>query len=775
MYIVNTKCILFFVIGFFLSIMTVSALQGKKTLTIADEIGLIHFGDPYTGQAEEVQFSPDGEYFAVDTERGRLDLNRVDDSLSFYRSKDVTRYLERSDKSQLPFPIWVANRFTGKEGPIIKDWRWLSDSSGVAFLERTIDGNERLVLADIRKQMIEPLTSAGETVKAFDVRDRQHYVFTATNLVERKQLQNGRRAPAIIVTGHSLWDLLLPDDQVAVRQSLTYTTPILWAVVDGKRFEVKHDGIPIVSSESLALSPDGTSLVTVMPVPEVPVSWETLYPPSYASSVSRIQAGHKSAHQYVQINLRTGSVQSLTEAPLSNDAGWWAFGNPSWSSDGQAILLPGTFLRSKDNLPSRPCLAIVDLFSSTRTCVWRIKARTGPGPRDKEEGYNLVIGARFTSSDKGRLTVTFQELKDGVYGSLRTIEHRLAADGTWQVAGQSEDLAAVGRNGLRVAVEQGLNEPPRLVASNEGTSRVIWDPNPQLKNLDLGQASVYTWKDKEGKQRKGGLFKPSDYKAGQRYPLVIQTHGFSESQFLPSGVYPTAFAARALSTSGIFVLQVGEVGDCSYETPDEGPCNAAGYETVAKQLVSEGLVDPERIGIIGFSRTCFHVMETLTSGSNHFKAASITDGIMGGYPEYLFFEQITKSFDSIMGAKPFGEGLQQWLKRSPGFNLDKVTAPLLVVGAGPHSLLYMWEPYAGLRDLNKPVELMMLNTDEHVLSNPAVRMASQGGSVDWFRFWLQDYEDPDHTKAEQYARWRDLRKLQLENESRLRTPQPASN
>jgi hypothetical protein len=50
--------------------------------------------------------------------------------------------------------------------------------------------------------------------------------------------------------------------------------------------------------------------------------------------------------------------------------------------------------------------------------------------------------------------------------------------------------------------------------------------------------------------------------------------------------------------------------------------------------------------------------------------------------------------------------------------------------------------------LQKPVDLIMLNTDEHVLTNPAVRMASQGGSVDWFRFWLKDEEDPDPAKAE---------------------------
>ena len=124
----------------------------------------------------------------------------------------------------------------------------------------------------------------------------------------------------------------------------------------------------------------------------------------------------------------------------------------------------------------------------------------------------------------------------------------------------------------------------------------------------------------------------------------------------------------------------------------------------------------------------------------------------------------SQELDAMIGAPPFGEGLQQWLKRSPGFNLDKVNTPLLVVGEGPLSLLSMWEPYAGLHHLQKPVDVIMLNTDEHVLTNPAVRLASQGGLVDWFRFWLQDYEDPDPKKKEQYERWRGLKKMQEEQE-----------
>jgi hypothetical protein len=45
-------------------------------------------------------------------------------------------------------------------------------------------------------------------------------------------------------------------------------------------------------------------------------------------------------------------------------------------------------------------------------------------------------------------------------------------------------------------------------------------------------------------------------------------------------------------------------------------------------------------------------------------------------------------------------------------------------------------------------------------------MASQGGSVDWFRFWPHGYEDPDPSKANQYKRWRGLAKMQLENDAK---------
>jgi hypothetical protein len=91
--------------------------------------------------------------------------------------------------------------------------------------------------------------------------------------------------------------------------------------------------------------------------------------------------------------------------------------------------------------------------------------------------------------------------------------------------------------------------------------------------------------------------------------------------------------------------------------------------------------------------------------------------------------------------------------------MDKVQTPLLLLQPGPVSVFADWEPYAALRYLKKPVDLIMLQSGTHVMTNPTQRLASETINVDWFRFWLQDYEDPAPEKAEQYKRWRELRTL----------------
>lgn len=611
-----------------------NAQQAKKPFTVADDIGMTLF-HALGITREKIEFSPDGNYFAVFVERGRLERNLVEDSLRFYRRQKVEDFLVHSDESRPPSPVWVLNCF-GKEGPVINEWRWLPDSSGVAFLEGGGEfGNKHLVLADLRSKRTETLTSETETVKDFDIHDRQHYVYVVAGPVPLTHWQAEPQSAAIVGTGRTLFELLLPDNPRTIEYDSNRTYH-LWAVVGGKRFEIKKNSVPIVvPALGLAMSPDGQSVVIQQVVSEVPPSWESLYPSPDTSYPYRIRAGRQdprsgmdTVRQYVQIHLQTGSVEALADAPESSRAGWWTVASPAWSSDSQAILLPHTFLESKENVASRPCVAVVELPSYKRTCVETLSARIGKGVGDG----HLVTDVRFIDGDRNRVMVSFNNDSDHRAGKT---EYRRTVTSTWQVAEQGPREPEVGRNGLEIRVEQAIDRPPLLVARGKQASRVIWDPNPQLKSIECGQTSVYRWKDKEGRNRRGVLYKPVNSKSGQRYPLVIQTHGSAESQFRPSGLYPTAFAATEMSSVGIVVLQVDEGRDCVTVNRDEGPCAVSTYEAAAKQLISDGLADPERIGIIGFSRTCFYVMETLTTSTLHLKAASITDGVMETYLQYI--------------------------------------------------------------------------------------------------------------------------------------------
>src|SRR5208282_3607386 len=403
-----------------------SGQQIKGTFTVSDEIGLALFDDP-NGVPAEVLFSPDGEYFVVKTERGRLDVNRVEDSVRLYSSQEVENFLDHSEASQ-PSPVWTISR-TSNEGSVISGWRWLADSSGIVFLEPIENGDHRIILADLQKKTVEPLTSETEAVKAFDVRDRQHYVYTVADPAEQEKKKVEREAASVVGTGRNLAELILPSDPITA--GIAPTAISLRVVIENKCFEVKKDGAPLANFGSFALSPDGKSLVTSLPVLDVPSDWETLYPPPPSTvSRNRIHAGHSDAksshvHQYVRVDLQTGSIQSLTDAPLADDAGWLAAGDPSWSDDGREILLPNTFLKSKENAPSRPCVAVVEVSSGESTCVEVLKAHKTK--TSVEEGYHLVFGARFAGG-KGHVMVAFIGHEDQ---SFRTTEYQRAND-TWE-------------------------------------------------------------------------------------------------------------------------------------------------------------------------------------------------------------------------------------------------------------------------------------------------------------------------------------------------------
>jgi hypothetical protein len=191
-----------------------------------------------------------------------------------------------------------------------------------------------------------------------------------------------------------------------------------------------------------------------------------------------------------------------------------------------------------------------------------------------------------------------------------------------------------------------------------------------------------------------------------------------------------------------------------------------GIEGLIESLIDRGMVDKDRIGIVGFSRTVCFVGYLLTHSTRHFAAANLVDGTDCGYFEEMAFPGIAWDLNNINGGvAPFGLGLQKWFSESPGFNLDKVRTPVRLLALGPGSALGMWDWYAGLSLQKKPVDFVLLPDAAHLVVKPQERMVAQQGLVDWFCFWLKDEENNNAANVEQYDRWRQLRRDLVSNSS----------
>jgi dipeptidyl aminopeptidase/acylaminoacyl peptidase len=238
--------------------------------------------------------------------------------------------------------------------------------------------------------------------------------------------------------------------------------------------------------------------------------------------------------------------------------------------------------------------------------------------------------------------------------------------------------------------------------------------------------------------------------------------------------WSSGFAARPLAAAGFVVLQTYNFANQKDHdeistgrdkrfgtTPEQSHRHLAllAFEGAIDYLDRRGIIDKNRVGISGFSRTVAFVTYTLTHTKYNFRAAVLTDGADGGYFQRLAFPSGASDDDAMNGGvAPFGEGLKTWAKESPSFNLDKVDTAVRLVAIGKASILQSWEWFSALRLQNKPVDFVEIPDGVHLLEQPWDRRIAMQGMVDWFCFWLKGKQDSDPAKTRQYERWRELKR-----------------
>jgi hypothetical protein len=716
---------------------TRTATLEKRPVTVADTIEMTRVaGSGYPSMRPKsgfAVFSPDGKHFALVLARGNVGKNTNKYSLLVFRTADVS-------EGAVPKTLVTLSSSSNREG--IVDLKWSKDNDTIFFLGAS--GNEPTQLYSVQysSRELRRHTSNRTSLASFALSEGEGTMVFAAERPEREIINEHVLRRGFHVRAEYLPDLIrgqIPDyeQELFVKGKGPYPGKSLQTL---GRFDSGVD--------DLSLSPDGRYLVVKTDSMEIPAKWSE-YEEPYIQAMFRTKLTKGVGTRilcYELIDLRTRRSEILLDSPAT-----YARGDVLWSPDSKSLLLCGAYLpldvEDEAELQSRRSNKfVVEIKVPSRELVKIAKEELKPIRWDAET--NIVEFQARQDQDQTPQSVYYRKR-----GAI------------WEISENSPSVVGEGLPDIRA--EQSLNLFPQIVVVDAKSKRktTLLDLNPQFASLEFGKAEEINWKDGTGHPVSGGLYLPPDYVTGKRYPLVIQTHGFDPHAFVIDGSHITASAAQPLAGKGIAVLQMNDIFYDSLDTVQEPGRAMNAYENAVEYLDEKGIIDRSRVGLIGFSRTCLYVKYALTHSSQHFAAAIVAEGFDAGYVQYIAGGNVASNADSeeesVIGAAPFGGGLLLWLKRSPGFLLDKVQTPLQIQALAPGSLLTEWEWFSGLKRLGKPVDLLYLPTGTHILLKPWDRLASEEGTLDWFCFWLKGEEDPDPKKAEQYALWRELRKQEI--------------
>jgi dipeptidyl aminopeptidase/acylaminoacyl peptidase len=706
----------------------------RRRVTVADAIEMTEWADRRyaagAGSAGRVGvFSPDGKQFVVLLKKGNLATNTNEFSIVLFDAKNPTE--------ARPQVLITMTSSSNREG--IKNVKWLGDDDTIVFLGENSGEIPQVYSLTVKSRKLTKLTSHLTPIVSYDIsRSGDQIIFEAhPPSVKKIDTPEVRRNGLIITGGYP--DNILTEDCAIERSDRSEQLYVQGP--DGVVSHIETDDF-LSDWEPLSIAPNGHFGLVSVYRKEVPQEWaqyedEILRP--YLREKRKI-GEYSNVAQYMLVDTQRKILQPFVDAPLSSGATGFA-----WVDSGQSLVISGTYLPLDVRDPE------VRSERTRRPFVVEVML--------PERRY-LPITNRSLAIREWRSSTATLVLQEPGNVAVRPVGYRKVGSAWHEI---SEVDSSLTMPVPEVVLEEDLNTPPRLYFSDSDRKQkaLVLDLNPQFRGLALGRVSEFHWRARDGHDMTGGLYLPPDYGLGKRYPLVIQTHGFDKDRFWIDGPFTSAFAAQPLASRGIAVLQVGHPVDpgpntTSSNTTEEGPREMAAYEGAIDELDRQGLIDPSRVGLIGFSRTAYKVAYTLTHSRYHFAAATLADGFEGGYVNYVLFQAVDSVW--VNGGLPSDESLQSWLKRSPGFNLDKVMAPVRIEEYAYGSLLGGWEWFSGLSFRDKPVELIWIPFGTHLLVKPWERLVSQQGNVDWFDYWLNGKSDPDPAKRQQYQRWGRMRR-----------------
>ena len=260
-----------------------------------------------------------------------------------------------------------------------------------------------------------------------------------------------------------------------------------------------------------------------------------------------------------------------------------------------------------------------------------------------------------------------------------------------------------------------------------------------------GEQRVVRWTSRaDGEEIEGVLTLPVGYRQGDPVPLLLVIHGGpsgnSANRFNPGGRYPI----QVFAGLGYASLQPNYRGSTGYGEAFRGlnRGDISGRDWIdidsgVDHLVSEGVADPERLGIMGWSFGGHHTFWGITQ-TDRFRAASAGAGANDLVSMYSQTD-LPGFYHTYLGPKPW-EDFDFYEERSAYRYVERVTTPLLIqVGEldervpAEQSIQF----YEAVSALGKaPTQLVIYPGQGHGIRDVALTRDVMERNVAWFTRWI---------------------------------------
>lgn len=261
----------------------------------------------------------------------------------------------------------------------------------------------------------------------------------------------------------------------------------------------------------------------------------------------------------------------------------------------------------------------------------------------------------------------------------------------------------------------------------------------------LPDAEVIQWTSKDGTEIEGIVYYPLDYEEGKKYPLIVEVHGG------PTGVYGRTYTGAAqryantavLTQKGFMMLRANPRGSSGYgkefRFSNYDDWGGGDYEDILSgvdELIDRGLVDPERMGILGWSYGGFMTSWVITQ-TDRFKAACVGAGVTN-LMSFNGTSDIPSFIPDYFHAE-FWEELEPYRNHSAMFQVEGVKTPTLIQHGEEDDRVPVSqgkELYNALKKQGTPVQMVIYPRQPHGFKEPRLMIDRETRPVEWFKKWV---------------------------------------